>query len=314
VSREGGKIRWRALLGVVLLVAASALHCRRGPSSPAAAERAVLPLALSVLEVRNATPDPGATVSLDTEALKSSLRQQLEASGLILPAAAAPPSPPAAQLRVVAQVAAEIVEVGDRGKVESSVAIRLDTRPSDAPGAMNEELSATGEGVFTADSRTRRGELAQRTTERTLRDLLGGFLARMHVQVASPAELHALIRQDGPLREDAIRQVGSRQVKEEATYLLTLLHHDSEPVRDAALGALLALGDGRTVHELTHSRSMKDRREMRKILDAIAALGGDEARDYLNFVAEGHTDEEIRTMAAAARDRLARRYDAGVGQ
>jgi len=39
---------------------------------------------------------------------------------------------------------------------------------------------------------------------------------------------------------------------------------------------------------------------MRKILDAIATLGGGEARDYLSFVAETHDDEEIRTMAAEA--------------
>ena len=52
---------------------------------------------------------------------------------------------------------------------------------------------------------------------------------------------------------------------------------------------------------------MRDRREMRKILDAIATLGGKEASEYLSFVAEGHDDPEIRELAAAARARLQRR-------
>jgi hypothetical protein len=50
---------------------------------------------------------------------------------------------------------------------------------------------------------------------------------------------------------------------------------------------------------------------MGKILEAIAALGGDEARDYLGFVAESHDDEDIRALAADARRRLQQRTDAG---
>jgi hypothetical protein len=45
---------------------------------------------------------------------------------------------------------------------------------------------------------------------------------------------------------------------------------------------------------------MKDRREMRKIIDALASLGGQEATDYLSFVADAHEDEEIRNMAKSA--------------
>jgi hypothetical protein len=49
---------------------------------------------------------------------------------------------------------------------------------------------------------------------------------------------------------------------------------------------------------------MKDGREMRKIIDALAAIGGQEATDYLSFVADAHEDEEIREMAKAALFRL----------
>ena len=93
----------------------------------------------------------------------------------------------------------------------------------------------------------------------------------------------------------------------EAPALLALLEAPEEPLRDAALGALIALGDQRAVAELARHRSLRDRREMEKILEAIAILGGDEARSYLSFVADTHDDESIRKQAAEALRRLDRR-------
>ena len=78
-------------------------------------------------------------------------------------------------------------------------------------------------------------------------------------------------------------------------------------MRDAALGALVTLRERGAVKVLAKSRQMRDAREMRKLLDAIASLGGGEAQEYLAFVAETHDDEEIRGMAKAALDRMTRR-------
>ena len=107
--------------------------------------------------------------------------------------------------------------------------------------------------------------------------------------------------------EEAIRIAGERQLRDEVPTLLKLLGDDDESVRDAALGALIAMRDRRAVRELTQSRSLRDRREMRKIIEAISILGGQEADEYLSFVAATHDDDEIRTEAAAARARLQRR-------
>jgi HEAT repeat protein len=89
-------------------------------------------------------------------------------------------------------------------------------------------------------------------------------------------------------------------LRDEVPTLIALLSDDEETIRDAALGALVELHDARAVPALTKTKSMKDRREMRKIIDALAALGGQEASDYLDFVANAHEDEEIRNMAKAA--------------
>jgi hypothetical protein len=46
---------------------------------------------------------------------------------------------------------------------------------------------------------------------------------------------------------------------------------------------------------------------MMKILEAISLIGGEEATDYLNFVAASHDDPDIRQAAREAADRMARR-------
>jgi HEAT repeat protein len=109
------------------------------------------------------------------------------------------------------------------------------------------------------------------------------------------------------MRLEAIRVAAARKLRDEVPSLVALLSDDEETIRDAALGALVELRDPRAVPALTKTKSMKDGREMRKIIDALAAIGGQEAGDYLSFVADAHEDEEIRKMAKAALFRLTSR-------
>ena len=84
----------------------------------------------------------------------------------------------------------------------------------------------------------------------------------------------ALVADGGELREEAIRIVGERELREEVPTCSSCWATDDETVRDAALGALIAMRDRRAVSELTQTRSLRDRREMRKIIEAISILGG----------------------------------------
>jgi hypothetical protein len=43
----------------------------------------------------------------------------------------------------------------------------------------------------------------------------------------------------------------------------------------------------------------------------MATLGGDEAMEYLSFVADAHENEEIKAMAKRALERMKRRSGAG---
>jgi len=138
-------------------------------------------------------------------------------------------------------------------------------------------------------------------------------LRRTRLRWAPPAALHDALAADAatPLREEAIRQVGARHLADEAPRLLALLDDPDEATRDAALGALIALRDRRAVAKLTRDRSLHDHHEMLKLLDAISQIGGEEAAEYLSFVAESHDDPDIRQAASQARDRLQRRGDGG---
>jgi hypothetical protein len=298
------------LIGAGVAVALT-VSCKRS-SKDAAPPTPVL----GVIEIQDVSaPAPGEPsgggAPYDTRALEGVVRDRLATSGVVVPR----PEPTVAgdggagpTVRVRGRVGVEVVEVEGKGLLRAGVALNLSTRPAEAPGALNEDLSAASEQPYDVGPKTDRRVLGQRLLERTVGDLVGGYAARVALTRASPAQLHAAIVSDGgALREEAVRIAGVRGLKAEVPVLLPLLHNDDERLRDAALGALIAMREQRAVGELTRTRSMRDRHEMRKILEAISILGGDEARDYLSFVAASHDDEEIRKLAAEAKDRLERR-------
>jgi HEAT repeat protein len=327
----------RGLMVLVMGAGVLAVACRRGTQQPAAPSPAApspppshSPLALGAVSLRDISTSGVLSEPLDLNPLQDRLRDRLAGSGIF--AAPAPDAGAALPLvRLHGEVALDGAEVEDKGVARALVRLVLDTRPSEVAGAIDETLAAQGEQVYPirrkrpgakgGDStdekhRDRRADeqraLFARLVQRVASDLLDGFLAREKLRSAPAAAIHAALSADGgDLQEQAIRIAGERRLRDEVPRLLDRLDDPNEAVRDAALGALIQIGDRRAVTALARSRSMRDRREMRKILEAIATLGGDEALDYLSFVAASHDDEEIRALATAARARLERRQGTG---
>jgi hypothetical protein len=269
--------------------------------------------ALGSVAVKDVTPDPRrpAGAALDVGALEARARDLLVRSGLFAPGGAEGGAAAAARVRV--EVALDEVEAGDKGAARAALRLRIDTRPADvAAPRWNEDVEAGAETPFAVADKPERAPLYQKLVSRALDDLLGTYLTRQKLWAGDGAAVRKLMAADaGELRLEAIRVAGERRLRGEVPSLLTLLEDQDESVRDAALGALVEMRERRAVAVLARQRSMRDRREMRKILDAMALLGGEEAIDYLTFVSEGHEDQEIKEMAAAARGRLLRRADAG---
>ena len=303
----------RRALGVALCLL-PLISCKRaGPQAPAPP-----PLtALGEVTVRDLTPPDDAPAHVDVRALGRALRARLLATGQFATDAHDGAGP---ATRAEIQVGLQGAEVAEKGVARARVLMRLETRPAGTPGAITESLDGAGEQLYDVAPPAKAGRkpvpapkesLYEGLIQRVAGDLIDGFVARRRLREASADALHAALSDDGgELRIEAIRAVGARHVSSEAPRLLALLDDPDEPTRDAALGALLELGDRRAVTALTRSRSLRDRRELSKIIEAISILGGQEADDYLSFVAGSHEDEDIRAEAAAARARLQRRADA----
>lgn len=316
VDRRAGPplTAWIAFAAALAVLTSSGCHRQQTPAPPPP-----LPVLgeIRIADVSEAAD--GAPPAFDVQTLEAPLRDRLLASGLFGRGTDGGAGP-VAGLQV--RIASELVETRIAGEARVRVGLRLDSRPEEAPGALAFALEGQGStryGVAPAsrkrppvpppDRRPMFHDLALRIAD----DLIDGFVTRHRLHEGAPSAVHAALQADGgDLRDEAIRVVGERQLHDEAPILLKLLNDPEESTRDAALGALIALGDRRAVTELTRTRSLRDRREMRKIIEAIAILGGREADEYLSFVAATHDDDEIRAEAAAARARLERREsDAG---
>lgn len=259
-------------------------------------------------------PDDASPPHLDAALLRERLRARLLASGLFL--APGTDGGAAPRARVTARIATEAVEVGGKGEARARVELRLDDGRAEAADSLSFALEGRGSERYAAAPARKaaastpapRDAVTRDLVLRVAGDLIDGYLARRQIAEGPPAAVHAALGADGgELRDEAIHAAGERKLRDEAPRLLQLLNDPDERTRDEALGALIALGDRRAVTELTRTRSLRDRREMRKIIEAIAILGGREADDYLSFVAATHDDDEIRAEAAAARARLERR-------
>jgi len=145
-------------------------------------------------------------------------------------------------------------------------------------------------------------------------DVVKGVGARVRLSTQDPSTLaFALEGPDGDLREEAARLCGERKAAACVPGLVKLLKGDDRDGRDRAIGALAQIGDKRAVRPLTEVARFRDLGDLPKVLDALALIGGDEARAYLEFVASGHDSSEIRDLAKQALTHLEHRaaLDAG---
>jgi hypothetical protein len=192
-----------------------------------------------------------------------------------------------------------------RGNLRALVAAKLSPIGGE-PGALSFEQTALAERAFTPG---KPGEPAwQAHAEHAIRDCVGGVGARVKLAAGDTQTIVAAI--DGPdddLREEAMLLAGERKETAAVPALLKRLKSDDHAARDRAIGALAAIGDTRAVRPLTEVAKFNELGDLPKVLDALATIGGPEARSYLEFVASGHDSPEIRDLAKEALVHLDRR-------
>jgi hypothetical protein len=246
----------------------------------------------------------GESVQIEATQLAEKVKAMLMGAGIFA-------EPGAKQPVVLVGVAATPFAEGSADALEIGIRLRLrmTVRPE---GAAEARFLEDAVGVGQAPLATRDVKEAEaawaRLAERTAGDLVSLYVRRQKLWSGGSKEVAAALHAaDRERRVEALRVIGGRKLRELLPAVLQLLSDEDEAVRDAALGAVVLLGERSAVKALTESRQLRDLREMRKVLDAIASLGGPEAKDYLGFVAENHDDEEIREMAKSALERMTRR-------
>jgi hypothetical protein len=151
-------------------------------------------------------------------------------------------------------------------------------------------------------------DLAPRLVDCALEKGARGLIEKEGLRHADPATVVAALGSSDPaLRQVAFGVIAERRLTAAVPRLLELLHSPDVLVRDGAIGALVALREPRAVKPLTELAQFNDLDMMRRIIDAVGAIGGDEARSYLELVASGHSVPLIRELAEKALDRLTRK-------
>jgi hypothetical protein len=94
-----------------------------------------------------------------------------------------------------------------------------------------------------------------------------------------------------------LQLAADRSLAEAVPAGIQALSNEDEDVRAAAIAMLVSLGGPDVVSALAKNIDFKDHEELRMIMEAVSAIGGEDAEEFLEFVATGHPDEDIRAHA-----------------
>jgi len=283
----------------VVVIAVAAL-------APACVRRAALPRPTIVdVTIVDHTPDGERPASVKLDDVRAeALRLQREAGVFFVePGRAAAKGDERWRLRVEFGLGEGARE--GRGVARAAVALRLEQL--DASLAPRLEVHGGGERPYALETPDVDRVYTELVT-RVLGDLTKDLLGRARLRRADVPALIAALRSDrAEERLGAIAAAAERRERAVVPTLIERLEDPVESVSDRALGALVEIGDQRAVKALTTATKFHDLGRMHKIIDAIASLGGDEARAYLEFVASGHEDADVREQAKDALDRMRRK-------
>jgi len=125
-------------------------------------------------------------------------------------------------------------------------------------------------------------------------------------QGEDPAILAGLDSNDSDVVLWSLELVADRTLKGGFERALALLKDKDAGVRAAALRALVALKDPRAVGPLAKMANFSNPEELRMVVEAVSAIGGDEAAEFLEYVATGHSDPDLRNRAREGLERIGR--------
>jgi HEAT repeat protein len=203
------------------------------------------------------------------------------------------------------------IEVGaatDRGGTDAVVKAMADVECGPTGASGSDLLSARA----LADQPVKGGgsteERMRALAGRLVSDTVGLVVRQYRLRIGTTGELLAALKDvDADVRRQAVRAAAWRRERATLPALVALLDDPQDDLRDMALGALTDIADPAAIKPITARVKFSDTDQLRKVIDPVASIGGDEAHAFLEFVGSGSEDPEIRKMAKEALERMDRR-------
>lgn len=258
----------------------------------------------------------GGLLAMPSEAMAKSLGKQLVTSGTVAAREGAAPEgqrsrrveviltlsydwapeaePGAGALVLAAEARMEFVE--GRGDLAPGAAVLMEAmvpRPPQAPA----ERTVGQEAL---------DELAAAAT----RALGESLIAKERLRQASHAELLSALSVglgETDMKIWALQLSAQRNLREAVPAAIEALASEDEALRATATSVLVEFGDPRAVPAIINDVDFADHDELRVAIEAACAIGGEEAEEFLEFVATGHSEQELRQHARENLELLRRK-------
>jgi hypothetical protein len=130
---------------------------------------------------------------------------------------------------------------------------------------------------------------------------------KLTLRAGTPADLLAAVTDTDPELAAWALELGGERGDRALLPAATAALKSSARQRLAAIQYLVALGDPSAVPHLAASADFADRVQLAAIVEAVTALGGGEAREFLEMLAAGATDPDIADRAKQGLERIDRR-------
>jgi HEAT repeat protein len=246
----------------------------------------------------------GEVVSMSAAQLHARLVDRLSAAKFVLLADGARAPDGTQTWRV--QLAAGLTEPDVEAKVvDVRVVLRLASRHGDAEGF---EVSAHERRPLPSNDVEAIAEQVRQALDTSLGQAIDEAHALIELGGATDEALVARLGQgNAPAQNAAVRLLARRKHHAALSFLVPRLKSDDVSDARQAIGLLVELGAPEAVNPMIEAAEGRGRVVQREVLFAVSAIGGEDAEAYLDLVANGHDEPEMRDAAAQALAELKQR-------
>ena len=302
---RGGRHSEACLVVVLMGLAAAATGCKDSTKKkPAAVADELVPVApvrqayeaeqviIDDVVLRVSDDSPG--YELYPKQLAQHVGRQLAESGYFfaLPNQA-DPMRPSRRARISVSVDYSRVPEGSAGKPSLLAAVEATVTWVDGSTPFLKE-NLLGERITESVPEAELALVAAAHVARIVEEACVGLIAQERLRTGPSRQIVETLGGQGTspnLLRFALKQLAPRRIAGAVELAARHLGSKHPEVRHVAVSTLVELGDPAGVDALTKAASFDDHESMRVVVEAVAVLGGQDAIDYLDFVASGHPDD-----------------------